>query len=224
MIDAVLCELEGVIVETAAPRQRAMMRAFAEEGLDGTSIEAGQGLSVRETIARALAGDRAIHDAIHIDLLALKANMYFATEAATGLTLAPGVIDTFTALHARTRLALVTRAEREVTDRILSLGGLDGVFEVIVTAGDVLEPKPHPEGHRVALERLTRRRPVRTALAIEDGLSGVRAAHAAGIPCIVVGALPAHEAIEAHAVVDGLRGQSLESLAALAGRDGARVA
>ena len=224
MIDAVLCELEGVVVETAVPRRRAMMQAFAEEGLDVSGIEGASRLPVRGAVVRALDGTSVAGDPTLVDLLTMRASRYFAAEVATGLSLADGVLDALRALQVRTRLALVTRAEREVTERILAFAALEGLFEVVVTADDVLEPKPHPEGHRAALSRLTSRRPARCPLAIEDGLAGVQAARAAGIPCIVSGASPAYEALEASAMIDGLGGHTLESLAALVSRGGARVA
>ena len=224
MIDAVLCELEGVVVETAVPRRRAMMHTFAEAGLDMSGIDATSRLPVRDAVMAALAEATGSSDATLVDLLAAKASRHFLAEVATGLSLAPGALEVLSALQARARLALVTRAERDATDRILSMAGLDGLFEVIVTAADVIEGKPNPEGHRAALSRLTNRRPVTTPLAIEDRLSGVRAARAAGISCVMVGPSPAHEALEANALIDSLAGHTLDSLGALIARGGARVA
>ena len=224
MIDAVLCELEGVVVETAAPRRRAMKRAFDEEGLDASGIDETCRLPVREAVLLALRGGAASGDATLVDLLSAKASRHFEAEIATGLTLALGAVDALLALQARSRLALVTRAERDVTDRILSMAGLDGAFEIVVTTNDIIEPKPHPEGHRSALARLTSRRPVANPIAIEDGLPGVRAARAAGVACVVVAPSPAHEALEADAMIDGLAGHTLDSLGLLLARRGARVA
>ena len=224
MIDAVLCELEGVVVETAVPRRRAMMSAFAEEGLDAPGIDLSSRLPVRDAVVVTLGGSSASRDATLIDLLAAKATRHFIAEVATGLTLAAGVVEALSALQARARLAVVTRAERDVVDRILAMAGLDGLFEVIVSASDVIEPKPHPEGHRIALSRLTRRRPVASALAIEDGFPGVRAARAAGVPCVLAGPSPAYEALEANAMIDGLAGHTLDSLELLVASSGARVA
>ena len=224
MIDVVLCELEGVVAETSAPRRRALEHAFAEEGLDAGRFDAPPGLPVRAAIAQALARLSAASDATLVDLLAARAHRYFAAGAATGLTLAPGARDALVSLQVRTRLALVTRMPREAAERILSLAALDGMFEVVVTADDVIEEKPHPEGYLTAITRLTKRRPIRGGLAIEDGVTGVRAARAAGLPCIVVGSLPAHEALEADAMIGSLAGVTLDSLAALVSGGGARVA
>lgn len=224
MIDVVLCELEGVVAETAEPRRRAMVHAFAEDGLDASRIGEQSPMPVRAAIERALDAIQAPRDATLVDLLALRSSRHFAAEVATGLTLAPGALQSLASLQASARLGLVTRAEREVAEQILALAGLEGAFEVIVTAGDVIDPKPSPEAYRMAHARLTRRRPLRGALAIEDGMDGVRSAHAAGVPCILASLSPAHDALEADAVIPGLAGHTLDSLSSLVTRGGARVA
>lgn len=223
MIDVILCELEGVVAETSAPRQRALAHAFAAEGLSAPA--AGESpIPVRAAVERAMRAAGAAHDATLVDLLTDRAERQFATEAATGLSLASGARDTIASLQARTRLAVVTRLRRDDAERILALAALDGAFEVIVAAEDVLEPKPHPEGYLAALARLTRRRPVARALAIEDGVSGARAARAAGLPCLLVGDLAAHEALEAGACIPWIAGQTIQSLSALSGARSTRVA
>ena len=225
MIDVVLCELEGVVAETGIPRQRSLARALAAEGIRAAAATGAEcpALPVRAAVIRQLEAAGARFDDTAVDLLTLRAERGFAAEAATGLTLAPGAREAIAALHASARLGLVTRARRDDVDRIVALASLDGAFEVVVTADDVIDQKPADEGYRAALARLTRRRPVRQALAIEDGLAGVRAARSAGLRCIVVGSPPAYAALEADAVIDGLSGHTLESLAALA-LGGARVA
>lgn len=221
MIDVVLCELEGVIAETRAPRQRALLRAFAEQGFAIPETAADSTLPLRAAVRQAL-GDTGDDETL-LDILSLGARRHFALEAAAGLTLAPGIGTAITALQSRVRLGLVTRATRREADQLLAIASLDDAFEVIVAADDVLEDKPHPAGYRAAIDRLTRRRPVTAAMAIEDGIAGAHAARAAGLPCILVGALPAHEALEADAMVESLAAHSLESLAALVGAR-ARVA
>lgn len=224
MIDVVLCELEGVVAETAEPRRRAMMHAFAEEGVDASLIGEQSPMPLRAAIEQALDVIGAPRDATLVDLLALRASRHFAAEVATGLTLAPGALGALASLQSSARLGLVTRAERDVAEQILSLARLDGVFEVIVTASDVIDPKPSPEAYHTAHARLTRRRPLRGALAVEDGVDGVRAAHAAGVPCILAGLRPAHEALEADAIIPGVAGHTVDSLSSLVARGGARVA
>jgi beta-phosphoglucomutase-like phosphatase (HAD superfamily) len=100
---------------------------------------------------------------------------------------------------------------------VLSLAGLAWAFECVVSADDVRRAKPDPASHLAALARLARKRPVSApnAVALEDSASGVRAARAAGVRCVAVGALPAYQAAAADAYVDSLDGQTLDSLVRL---------
>ena len=46
---------------------------------------------------------------------------------------------------------------------------------------------------------------------------GIRAARAAGLPCVAVGGIPAHQALEADAWVDGIVDLTPERVRALTG-------
>jgi sugar-phosphatase len=111
----------------------------------------------------------------------------------------------------------VTRASRRVVEFVLRLAGLTAVFECVVCADDVAAGKPDPEGHRIALARLARKRPGARSrsLAREDARRGVRAARAAGTRVAAVGSVPAHSALAADAYIQSLEGHTLSSLARL---------
>jgi len=91
-------------------------------------------------------------------------------------------------------------------DFVLGLSGLHDAFEVIVCADDVLDNKPAPESYARALARLQSRRPLARdrVLALEDALPGILAARAAGVRCLAVGDVPAHQAVEADGLVPSL--------------------
>jgi beta-phosphoglucomutase-like phosphatase (HAD superfamily) len=97
--------------------------------------------------------------------------------------------------------------------------------EVVVSAEDAV-PKPHAAPYALALARLARRRPLSpdAVLALEDGPAGIAAATAAGLRCVVVGPLPAHEAMRAAGSLPTLDGVTAERLALVAGAatEGAR--
>jgi len=103
---------------------------------------------------------------------------------------------------------------------VLALASLDAHFECIIASGDA-DPKPSPAPYERALDRLSRRRPVRAseALALEDSVVGARAARAAGVRCVVVGATAAAAGAlpVADAAVATLEGETIASLGALAG-------
>jgi beta-phosphoglucomutase-like phosphatase (HAD superfamily) len=216
MVDAALLELEGVVFETRDLRRASLQDALVDHGfaslLDDDVVI---GLSPREGAAAALRMQGAVFDDVIADLVGLRAERAFASRVATsGAALCPGALDFVRELSATTRLAIVSRARRTEVDALLRLASLAEFFAVTITADDVLDAKPSGEGHRLAVERLSRLRPLnaRAAIALEDGAAGIRATHEAGIRCVAVGPLPAYVAMEADAFVPSLEGQTARSL------------
>lgn len=217
-----LFEFEGVLVDTAAARRAALARSLGDDGLllpEPPGDDPYAGLGVRAAAAAALAVAGAVRDETAADLIAFRAERYFAERAGRGLSLAPGVPELLEALAGRATLALVTRAGRREVEFVLGLGGLTHAFACVVTADDPVDPKPSPAPYALALERLRRRGvPVApTALALEDARPGVRAARAAGLRVAAVGPLPADVAMEADAYLPTLAGLTPASLDALVG-------
>lgn len=224
MLDALLLELEGVLIDSREARRMALRQSLADDGLQLDQAEcatACDGIPVRASVSAALAMRQQHRDATAIELLTLRASRAFTALLARGILLQPGAREAITTLQARTRLALVSRARREDVHLVLRLSGLDCAFECIVCEDDVLDSKPSPESYERALAKLTRRRLLRpgAALALEDSRHGITAARGAGLRCVAVGPIPAHEAIEADGYVASLADETLESLDA-AGRRG----
>lgn len=224
MLDALLLELEGVLVDSREARRMALRQSLAEDGVllgDAECAAACDGQAVRASVVAALALRDARRDETAVELIALRAARAFTAQLSRGVVLQPGARELLAALQGRMRLGVVTRARREDVHLLLGMADLECAFEVIVCAEDVLDPKPSPEGYEKGLEKLTRRRAIRpgAALALEDGRPGILAARGAGLRCVAVGALPAYDAMEADGYVASLGGETLESLDA-AGRRG----
>ncbi|QIS11808.1 HAD family hydrolase [Nocardia arthritidis] len=100
---------------------------------------------------------------------------------------------------------IATSSSRVRADHHLELVGLAGRFDVVVTRQDVTNGKPHPEPYLTALSALGGE--VETALALEDSTNGLRAAHAAGLRCLLIPDLvrPTPESLaKAHRVLPDL--------------------
>lgn len=80
--------------------------------------------------------------------------------------------------------AVATSSREPAAFGHLGRAGLLDLFDTVVTRGDVVNPKPHPEPYLTAARRLAVH-PGR-CLALEDSHAGVRAAHAAGMQTIMV--------------------------------------
>lgn len=195
MIGSLFFEVEGVIASTAPLRRAALLRALADEGIesDGSpdddakpSVDSAR--DTREVVRHALGRNAAANDETAVTLIALRADRHFASLVQAGVSLAPGARELLEMAAARCRLAIVTGLARATVDSMLSLADLAGAVEVIIAAEDASAPKPAPEGYHKALERMSRKRPIDlcTAVALESGAAGARAARAAGIRCAVV--------------------------------------
>ncbi|HEX2779637.1 MAG TPA: HAD hydrolase-like protein [Gemmatimonadaceae bacterium] len=220
---AVLMELEGVLLETREPRRQALLRALADDGIALNALDyddVAHGLPVRGAVRAALAAVDEPMDATGAELLALRAERYFADSLATGILLTDGAREVLAGLHAVARLGLVTRAGRREVEPVLDAAEASFLFECIVTADDVPDhAKPDPASYLSAIGRLERRRPIaaQEAIALEDGRAGIRSAHGAGLRCLAVGDVPAFRALDADGYLPTLRGVTLEALDALSG-------
>jgi beta-phosphoglucomutase-like phosphatase (HAD superfamily) len=84
------------------------------------------------------------------------------------------------------RIALVTVESRCAAEPLVRDLIGDGVIEVLITSDEVARPKPDPEFYELALEELGV--PAANAMAVEDCVLGLRAARAAGLATVIVGA------------------------------------
>ena len=101
----------------------------------------------------------------------------------------PGARAAVEAAGRRGPLAIASGARREEIDFVLEAGGLRDRFTVVVAAEDVERGKPDPEAFLKAAELVTAPGDPASSgacLAIEDSAGGIRAAKAAGLPCLAV--------------------------------------
>lgn len=216
----VLClECEGILIETVEARREAMAAALRAEGLtlsEGVWSEVlHEAVEVGITHARRRLG--APEDPTAVELARLRAEQGFADRIARGLTLVPDAVATLERLSAHARLVLVTRATRREVDLLLDRGGLPALFRPIVALDEVRPSKPAPAAWAHALAQVQTLFPAQQLrpIAVEDHLAGIRGARAAGCMTIMIGAVPAHEAIEADAWVETLADLTPERLRAL---------
>lgn len=216
MVDAVLLELEGVVFDTRELRRLSLRNALLEQGLAPTiDHDAIDGSTPRAAVEQSLALQALEHDDVLLGILTARVERAFSGHlAASGAALCDGARAFVEDAAAVARLAIVTSARRADVDVMLRLASLADYFSVIVAAEDALDEKPSAEAHRLALGRLSKRRPVtmKRTLALEHGVSGIRAARASGITCVAVGPLAAHIAMEADAYVPTLAPHTIRSL------------
>lgn len=102
-----------------------------------------------------------------------------------GVALKPGLLELLERLDARgVPLAVATSTQQALAHEKLALAGLTQRFGIVVCGDQVPKGKPAPDVYLAAMERLGAD-PGR-CIALEDSEIGLRAAHAAGLSCIVV--------------------------------------
>jgi len=110
--------------------------------------------------------------------------------------------------------ALVTMSWRVLADAVMD-GLPAGTFPVVITGDEVEHGKPHPEPYLAAARALGV--PPHRCVALEDSLTGVRSAVAAGVPTLAVPHVVSVPAVPGAVQVATLLGLSAHRLGELAG-------
>ncbi|MFN2563712.1 MAG: HAD-IA family hydrolase [Gemmatimonadaceae bacterium] len=192
--DAVLFDLDGVLVDSAEVVERTWQRWAARHGLDPQDvIRTAHGRRTIETV-RLLAPHLAADD----EVAALAASESTETD---GVYEVPGARELLDSLPAGS-WAVVTSGIRPVAELRLRHTRLP-TPPVLVTADQVRHGKPHPEGYLTAAARLGAD-PAR-CIVVEDTPPGIEAAHAGGMRVVAVASTYPAEALRpADAVVPTL--------------------
>lgn len=205
----VLCfECEGILVETASARRAALTAALATEGLtlDDATWSQVRHLAVEPAADRARRILGANEDLTAVTLATLRAEQAFADRIARGIAVAPELLPTLERLSAVARLAIVSRASRREVDLLLDRAGCAGLFRPIV-GWDDRSPDAAPSARWArALEQTHALFPGQQLrpYVVSDTIEAIRAARRAGLGAILIGAVPAHEALEADAWLESL--------------------
>jgi len=208
MIQAVVLDLDGLIVDSEPLHQRAFSILLARHGIlhEFSEEEYGRefvGMPVRENAAYLIErfGLRGTVD----EILAEREAIYEALIAdPANLAPMPGALAFLDALRARAlALAVATGSPRRQGELILRGLGIAECFRVLVTGSDVPRSKPAPDVYLRAARELGLA-PAR-CVAIEDSATGVASAKAAGMRVIVVpNRYTAHQDLRADARAENL--------------------
>lgn len=205
-VDAVIFDMDGVLIDSGDVYERHWRRWAARHGLDyATDIAAVHpGRPPTETIRIA---------APHLDAVAEAARFnddLNASDDADSAAAMPGALELVSALPAD-RWAIATSATGSIALGWLRHAGLP-IPDALVSADDVEQGKPAPDPYLRAAE-LLRRDPSR-CLVIEDAPAGITAAKAAGATVVAVQTTHvAADLRDADAITAGLDGVEIEQQA-----------
>jgi HAD superfamily hydrolase (TIGR01509 family) len=221
-IEAIVFDLDGVLIESEPVWDRARREVVAETGgrWRPDATRAMMGMSAPEWSGY-------LHGELSVPLPPEEINerviSHLLASYKEGLPLLAGAVEAVRRLAAVWRLGLASSANRPVIDAVLAASGLARCFAVTVSGEEVPHGKPAPDVYIAACERLGVD-PKRSA-AVEDSSNGLRAAAAAGMAVIAVPNPTFRPTSDALALAD-LTVESLDQLTAgaIAGMAGRRRA
>jgi len=225
VIRAILFDFNGVLVDDEPIHLEIFERVLADEGIPFAAEEylaRFLGLDDRACFAAVLAeaGEPATVPRL-MRLIARKASYYQERIRKGGYPFFPGAAELVSSLAAKGRmLGVVSGALREEVEGALRQARLLDRFKVLVTAEDVEEGKPSPQGYLRALEALNSLPPLperllhpHEVLAVEDSPAGLAAATEVGLATLAVAhTYPPERLRGADAVATSLRDLTPERL------------
>lgn len=183
MIEAVLWDNDGVLVDTEKLYFQASRDALAAAGLELTremyrEISLRQGASVFDLL---LERGMAVAEA---ERLRSERNRAYKRQLLEGVPVCEGVEAALAALSGKLPMGVVSSTPREHFEAAHASTGLSGYFDFVITREDYRLSKPAPDPYLAALELL--RLEGRRCAAVEDSQRGLRAALVAGIRCYII--------------------------------------
>lgn len=212
MIEAVLFDMDGVLVDSEELIYLAARQMFKEHGISVTREDFIPFIGTGEN---SYLGNVAKKYRFPIDINRDKARTYkiYARIAPQHLRILPGVRSFIRECKKKKlRLAVATSADEvKMTINLKAAGLYTGIFDTSVNGLEVVHKKPHPEIYLKAAEKLNVE--PSACLVVEDAVNGIEAARAAGAKCLAVtNSFSATELAKADWIVDNLSEVSEEVL------------
>lgn len=181
----ILFDLDGTLIDSEGAHYRAFAQAMQEHGYDFDSVAKefsyeGSFRTLYTKVAERLGLDQNMFDTIYARKMEL--TMVKPAEQSEKVE---GILSFLELLLEQSvPMAVVTNSDRAYAEAALTDHELDQYFQHIITANDIENFKPHPEGYLRAAELLGLE--PETILVFENTESGIAAAKAAGMPVVAV--------------------------------------
>jgi len=198
MLRLVLFDFDGVIVDSEQAHFEAIRQALRSENIDLNWSQYSQkylGYSDLDCFVQILSDYKNLSSSVLINRLMREKKEFFThflQEKGSSILL-PGVPELLESLRAKKIYrSIYSGSLRQEIVTILRQAQLEEYFTVIISAEDVRQGKPDPEGYLLALERtntaVNHHPPIHPnqCLVIEDSTWGIDAARAANMCCLAV--------------------------------------
>ncbi len=181
---AILFDMDGVLIESEYLMRSSAIRALADYGIQAKHEDFLEFTGMGED--RFVGGVAEKYGLSYVTAMKELAYDYFGQDVMEQANVPAGVKQMLTELHDRGLVLAVCSAAdlRKVKYNIKAIGVDESLFTALVTGSDVARKKPFPdiylEGARqVGIEPSD-------CLVVEDAISGIQAAHAAGMDAVGV--------------------------------------
>jgi HAD superfamily hydrolase (TIGR01509 family) len=191
---AILFDMDGLLLDTERLIRDTMIAAMADLGFAMTAADYAELIGRPEAASAAIMAAR-FGPGLDYDDLRQRVALHIERHHGGTRPLKPGAAALLAQVHsAGIPAAIVTSTDAAQARSHLGHAGLLTGVAVLIGGDDVANGKPHPEPYLAAAARLGIA--PAAALALEDSHNGIIAAHAAGVPVIMVpDLLPATPAI-----------------------------
>jgi beta-phosphoglucomutase len=224
MLAAVILDFDGIIVDTEPVHYRAFQEILVPLGLGyswADYLRLYIGFDDRDAFRETFRSwGRTLNDQ-ELQALVMEKSTAFQGIIAGGVETYPGVVELIRSIAGNLPLGLCSGALPSDIDPILKQLGIDGLFDVVVTAADVQASKPDPESYTLAVAGLNNVHSDRNiipgrCLAIEDTPAGITSAKGAGLKVLAVAnSYPEENLAVADKVIGTLAGVELDNLRTL---------
>lgn len=182
-----LFDCDGLLLDTETCWTRAEMALFARYGRSYGVHEKEALIGSTFDAAGRILG-RLLDQPTRADELWDELHALATEELSHGVEPMPGAAALVAALRGRRPIAVVSNSPRQLVLSMLTQAGFADVFDVVICADEVAEPKPAPDLYLRACTLLGGN--PADAIALEDSSTGVASARAAGVYVIGIPSLP----------------------------------
>ena len=181
---AILFDMDGVLIESEFLMRLSAIQALAEYGIEAKHEDFREFTGMGEDTFVGGVAEKYGHT--YTFDMKERAYDYFGQQVKDLAYVPPGVKEMLTALHEKGLVMAVCSAAdlRKVRYNIQAIGVDESIFSALVTGSDVARKKPFPDIYLEGARRIGME--PKDCLVVEDAISGVNAAHAAGMDAAAV--------------------------------------